>query len=655
MDFFEHQDAARRSTIKLVVLFLCAVVGIVIAVNAVVLIGWNIWFSDPVQLVPPGREQARRLMDGQPVQSLSGGWRWFQPWPIGIATLATLLVISERMFTKSLQLRGGGGAVAQMLGGTPLTHATNPTEKKLQNVVEEMSIASGCPQPELYVMRDEPGINAFAAGTTPDNAAIGVTRGCLEALTRDELQGVVAHEFSHILNGDMRLNSRLIGVIFGISGIGMLGLVLIRSLAYTGSAYSRRRKNDDGRAIIVILVAGLTLAAIGYIGVFFGRMIQSAISRQREFLADASAVQFTRNKDGIADALKKIGGVAGQGAVRNPHAGEIAHMFFATGFSTGLSRLAGSLFATHPPLDVRIKRIDPAWDGKLKPVEGRKPFAGAAFAGETAMPLSDVTRRVGRIEPEAVAFAGKLIESLPEELIEATREPYSARAVCFAMLLDEDEIERDKQMRLFEKFEPPLGKEALRIAKLAKPLGPGGRLPLVDLCLPALGRMSDLQSANFCRLLRQLVEADGNVTPFEFALYTIIVRHLRSCPTSGEKKKRKAGQIHSIRPLLDPIRLLLSVMAKRSDNPNGAYKAGMARVAPELADEPRPELPMNRLTLSLDQLDKASPGIKRRVLDAAAHCVAADGVINVREAELLRGVAAALDLPLPPLVREAFS
>ncbi|MEM6314560.1 MAG: M48 family metalloprotease, partial [Planctomycetota bacterium] len=385
------------------------------------------------------------------------------------------------------------------------------------------------------------------------------------------------------------------------------------------------------------------------------RLIQSAISRQREFLADASAVQFTRNKDGIADALKKIGGVSGQSDVRNPHAGEVAHMFFATGFSTGLSKLAGSLFATHPPLPERIKRIDPSWNGTLKPVEGRKPFAGAAFAGETAMPLAEVTQRVGRVEPEAVAFAGKLIEQLPEPLIEATHEPYSARAVCFAMLLDDDEAERAKQLALFEKFEPPLGEETLRMAEYAKPIGPGGRLPLIDLCLPALGRMSDLQAANFCRLLRQIVESDGNVTPFEFALYTIIIRHLRSCPESGERKKRRRGQIHSIRPLLDPIRLLISVMAKRSDNPNGAYRAGMGRIAPELADEPRPELPMSRLTLALDQLDNVSPGIKRRVLDAAAHCVAADGVINVREAELLRGVAAALDLPLPPLVREAFS
>src|SRR5262249_2273093 len=194
-----------------------------------------------------------------------------------------------------------------------------PDLRKLLNVVEEMSIASGVPMPEVYLMPDEKGINAFAAGTAPDNAVIGVTEGCVRHLKRDELQGVIGHEFSHILNGDMRLNMRLIGVVFGLLCIMLVGRVMLDAFIRGGSPRSSSARNANPPPIFLLAIG---LIVIGWPGAFFGRLIQAAVSRQREFLADASAVQFTRNPLGLAGALKKIGGLAYGSRLDSAHAAE---------------------------------------------------------------------------------------------------------------------------------------------------------------------------------------------------------------------------------------------------------------------------------------------------------------------------------------------
>ena len=329
MDFFERQDKARRKTKLLVFYFIVAICLLILSGYAAVL-----------------------AIFGRGGVSDSMGESSFTLWQPDLflwSTLGTLSVILIGSVSKTLQLSKGGSAVAEMLDGRLInSNATEADERKLLNVVEEMSIASGIPVPQVYLLEDEAGINAFAAGHSTSDAAIGVTRGAMQLLSRDQLQGVIGHEFSHVLNGDMRLNLRLMGLIFGILCLTVVGRVLLRT---------RGKKNP-------LPLLGLALIVIGGIGVLFGRLIQAAVSRQREFLADAASVQFTRNPDGLAGALKKIGGLSSGSKLESPHAQEASHLFFANGLRSSVS----GLMATHPPLEERIRALDPAFDGEFPTV-----------------------------------------------------------------------------------------------------------------------------------------------------------------------------------------------------------------------------------------------------------------------------------------------
>ncbi|MHC4452933.1 MAG: M48 family metallopeptidase, partial [Planctomycetota bacterium] len=439
MDFFDRQDVARRKTGLLVVLFALATLSIIASVYLVVA-GAMVYATKEVD--------------------------FWHPELLVVATVATVAVIAGGSLYKIAVLRGGGSVVAASLGGKLIAQdTTDVTERKVLNVVEEMAIASGTPVPPVYMMQDEKGINAFAAGYTTNDAVIGVTRGCVEHLSRDELQGVIAHEFSHIFNGDMRLNIRLIGILNGILIIGMIGYFVMRTMFYTGGG---RRRGKDGSATLAILAIGVGLMIVGFLGTLFGNMIKAAVSRQREFLADASAVQFTRDPGAVAGALKKIGSLGS--SVGNPAAAEVSHMFFARAITSGVN----SMFSTHPPLKSRILRIDPGWDGTFPEFDPRKPPApsrqvkekqapragidvgeivtGAAIlasatagasakSGETAAASGGVAQ-IGQPTPAHVEYAGQLLRGLPSPVAEAAREPYGARAVIYALLINREEDAR---------------------------------------------------------------------------------------------------------------------------------------------------------------------------------------------------------------------
>lgn len=325
--FFEQQDRARTRTTVLVIYFAISLVCIIAAVYlASVVIVFKTHGNQPGGSPPPE-------------------FALWDPVIFLYAVLGTLGVVILGSVYKIAALAKGGSVVAESLGGRLLSASpVDPSERQLLNVIEEMAIASGMAVPRVYVLDNESSINAFAAGHTPEDAAIGVTRGCMTLLNRDELQGVIGHEFSHIANGDMRLDMRIMGVLFGIVCLSVIGQVLI---------YTR-----GGRGRNPLMFLGLALIVIGAIGVFFGRLIQAALSRQREFLADASSVQFTRNPAGLSAALQKLGGIGSQ--VKSAHAGEASHMFFGNGM--GPSLLSAAL-STHPPLAERIRAIDPSWDG----------------------------------------------------------------------------------------------------------------------------------------------------------------------------------------------------------------------------------------------------------------------------------------------------
>ncbi|MEM9186547.1 MAG: M48 family metallopeptidase [Planctomycetota bacterium] len=452
-DFFARQAKARRNTTLLVVLFGAAVIGIVGTVFGLVY-----WACSELPIAHPAT-----------YSSLDGfGAREEQfPWEIPVcAGLASLVLIGGGSLFKVSALRAGGGtSVAETLGGKRLyPDAAGATERRVLNVVEEMAIASGTPVPPVYLM-EEDGINAFAAGFSPSDAVIGVTRGCAETLSRDELQGVIAHEFSHILNGDMRMSIRLIGILHGILLLGLIGQMLFRVLFYAGAGRSRssNSKNDSGGAILLALLAiSVALIVLGSIGSLFGGLIKAAVSRQREYLADASAVQFTRNPAGISGALKRIGGAVYGSKLKHPRAAEASHMYFAQGVWEGFT----SLMATHPPLPKRIRAIEPNWDGAWPEAAaavgggaaaGASGFAAAPAAGNPfrqpsltpatvpplpqAVPLAVVDHAVDQVgDPteEHREYARGLIASIDPRVVASVREPYGARAVIYALLLDRD-------------------------------------------------------------------------------------------------------------------------------------------------------------------------------------------------------------------------
>ena len=649
MDFFEHQDRARKNTKVLVVYFAIAVVCITASVYLASLL---IFYGANAKQQQPGAP-ARELVLWDPELFL-------------YVVLGTLGVIIIGSLYKTAALAKGGSAVAESLGGRIVNpNTTHPDERKLRNVIEEMAIASGVPVPKIYVLDDEKGINAFAAGHTPGDAAIGVTRGCMTLLNRDELQGVIGHEFSHILNGDMRLNLRLMGVIFGILCLAVIGRVLI---------FSR-----GGRDRNPLMLLGLALIVIGAIGVFFGRLIQAAASRQREFLADASAVQFTRNPAGLSGALQKIGGAGSQ--VESAHAGEASHMFFGNGLG---KPFLGAL-ATHPPLDARIRAIDPGWDGKFKqasaktveaessrkaakPTSSRSPFptipgmpgAGAGDAGfaTNAVLMGAVLPNLGKPTPLHLRYAEELRNSFPEKVRSAAREPLDATALVYAMLLSPSETLRTRQLtELAKRAAPGVGETTAALWPEVAPIASRARLPLANLALPALRQLRHDEFERFSQTLQWLIESDDQIEIFEFVLQKIVRRHLAS--QSGETRPASI-QYDTLKPLMRDCSVALSALANVSSRneveiekafQKGTHHLGVKAGALQLL--PRVECGLEQLDTALDRLALAAPQIKKNLLEACVQIVGADGLIQEREAELLRAIADTLDCPIPPFAKES--
>jgi len=659
MDFFEAQARARKRTSRLVALFVLAVLGTIAATYGAALL---------IQGFLGGERDERRYSDDD--RYVAAAPALWQPGLFAGVAAGTLAIVGLASLAKWSQFSAGGSAVAASVGGRRIDpHTTDLAERRLLNVVEEMAIASGVPMPAVYLLPDEPAINAFAAGLTTSDAVVAVTRGTMEKLTRDELQGVVAHEFSHILNGDMRLNLRITAVVFGILVLGLAGRGVLWSLRGARFSSSRNGKNGGG-IVVVIALAGLALLIIGYVGYFFGRLIQAAVSRQREFLADASGVQFTRNPGGLTGALKKIGGYALGSSLQTSKAAAIGHFFFAQSFRSGFT----GLWATHPPLDERIRALDPRFDGKFfAPPEvvdiARESFQTAGFAPGAVRPAPPPPKNAppagasgtsflaaaGTIPADAVANAQLLLDATPARLRAATRTPSEAAALLYALLLDAGTPDLRRRQR--EIVAARAGADARRLVDEFDPLvltlTPAHRLPLVQLALPALRQLPPSALAPFLDTLDELVHADGRVSTFEFALQKLLTRSL----ALGRAPSAAVVQIYSFNAVVSEIAVVLSALAHAASNvdldAHAAFAAGAAQlklIAPALAFLPEADASPAALDAALDKLATASLPIKQRTLVAAAEVVGADGRILVAEAELLRAIAATLDVPLPSLV-----
>ncbi len=647
MDFFEQQDAAKRRTRWLIVYFVLAVVAIVAAIYFVVLIGMVFAGGSG----PPD----------QPNPYTETPWH---PDLFVIVALATIGVIALSSLYKTSQLASGGEAVAHMMGGRLINRQTRDlAERRLLNVVDEMALASGTPVPPVYVMDNEPSINAFAAGHQPGDAVIGVSKGCLEYLTRDELQGVMAHEFSHILNGDMRMNLRLVGVLYGILVLAIIGWFVLRSIGYSGRS---SRSGKGGGAVFLILAVGLGLIVVGSVGLFFGRLIKSAVSRQREYLADASAVQFTRLPDGIAGALKKIGGRPETSKIENAHAEEISHMFFGSAFGS----FAHQLFATHPPLVQRIQRIDPNFDGKfpkrVKPVKAepepskptakpgakpRSPFEALGGGGTTPLDPGGVLGRIGVLGLDEIVYAAAILDAIPDPLRDAAAEPYGARALIYAVLLDRDADVRRRQLDTLEsKAEEQSYRETQRLAALVEGLPEEVRLPLVETAFPALKQLSGEQYKNFRQNVDVLIRADDKIDLLEYAVQAMLVSQL---DVHFGLSRPAAVRYRKLDPLLPSLVGLLSTLAYAGqtgeEEVRHAFDKGMAEIGREAALLTKAECTMRNFDAALRALAEAALDVKRQVFTACAACVAADGKVTPREGQLLQVIAASLGIPVPPV------
>ncbi len=659
MNFFEEQEQAKRNTGKLVILLCLAVAGLIaISSVAVAAILALLGPSDPTNPYEPAT-----------AESFLSQWLAVLDWQLvgTVAALVVGVVIAGSVF-KHFQLRRGGKAVAESLNARPIDPSTTDfEERKILNVVEEMAIASGIPVPPVYVMED-PGINAFAAGHTPQDAVIGVTRGCITLLNREELQGVVAHEFSHIFHGDMRLNTRLVATLNGILLIGLMGYILLRSAPW------RRSSSRDNSAFIMMAI-GLLFVVVGFAGTFFGRLIQAAVSRQREFLADASAVQFTRNPDGIANALKKIGGYHAGSQVQAPNATEYSHMFFSPAVGSAFSRF----MATHPPLEQRIRRVQPDWDGNFtvpeaRPASEARPdidrssaarhavlAAAAGTIGRSALPWQesvlparaslDAIEAIGQPSPEHVNYAQQTIARIDPVLREAAHDVYSARALIYGLMLDASEPVRARQLEALERHaEPDTYRHVVELADSVAVLDPRSRLPLVALSLPALKQLSDEQYIRFRACLDGLIMADRHVSLMEWALYRIVVHNI--------EEPAQPANTTALNTSRDDCEVLISALAHAGhENDADARLAFDAAVSglplPELTLRSADAATPAALEPAVIRLANLAPSDKRLLLQALARAVEHDGVVTVTQAELLRAIADSLDCPLPPLLADA--
>lgn len=651
MDFFELQDQAHRQTRKLLFLFLLAVIAIVITVNVSLALIWSWGFgahSATASVYPRG---------------------FFL-----VNTCVTLLFIGGGTLFETWRLRDGGDAVARMVGGRLVMPSSNDVkERRLLNIVEEMALASGIACPRVYILDNEDGINAFAAGYHQNEAVVAVTQGTLSRLSRDELQGVIGHEFSHILNGDMRMNIKLIGILFGIQMIAGLG----QELLYWGARFGSSRSRDDkGPPLqIIMLAVGAALFVIGYVGIFFGRLIKSAVSRQREFLADASAVQFTRNPEGIGGALRKIGGLTAVNhcgsRIDNPQAEQLSHLFLGA----ARPQLLSGLFATHPPLEERLKRL-----------YGRNVAFLDASVMSDAVAQADLPQgvfgfgarnveamRQAAIPPRAAATNMNIAQqpgivsaqtderrkiSFSPVLLQAARDTQSACALVYAMLLDRNQSEAFAiQQNLISQVAMSQANLAQQYLLEIEAMKNSVRLPLLDLAMPALKLLKTPERAQLLSVAAKLIAADQRMTQAEFVVLAVLERRLG--PQAGRSVPVRYANVAALR---SEVCLLLSLVAHShaTQSVAGAAFLRAAAMVPELGFNATDLLATDSLDFfdvrqALEKIHQLAPLAKpfliRAMLAAAAR--APDVLLEAATADLLRGVCAAIDAPVPEAVANA--
>ena len=651
MDFFGYQEKARRKSFFLIVGVLLAALAVIIGVNFLVLIflGWQS-IAGVTGIGAGGTISFNNLLSPQFLSHHSNVLL------ASTGVVASLMGISSA--GKVMSLRDGGGKVARQLGGDLITAGHNdPLRRRLYNVVEEISIASGVPVPEVYILEEEAGINAFAAGYTQSDAAVAVTRGALETFDRAELQGVIAHEFSHILNGDMRINIRLMGVVFGILILSIIGRKLLSS-----NRYSRSRSSSKGVGVIVI--AGLGLMIIGYAGLFFARWLKASISRQREYLADASAVQFTRDPEGISSALKKIAVHSNKSYLR-ADSEEVSHMLFGDGERPNY--FSSKLFATHPALLDRIQRFEPRfkqqhlaefakrWQSKEKHAQAKQAEKEAKkqqrSKKRSGFDINNMLEDIGHPSLEQILLAAAITDSIPSAIEQAAHSPeWAPEVVLLAILSASPEI-RERQLDIIgQEMGHWTDQKMEHLLSNAQALTVEHRLPLLEMAFPQIKHRPLTELETLLNTIQKMVTVDQQIDTFEYLLFKQLELQIQ------DKSRPDKAVLHGTKRLSSKKKEclhLISVLAMHgSDNISDAkqaFKEGLLSL-----EWPESELPLTKnwsekLDAALMELNLLHPQEKKKLVIAMAKVILSDGKVKIQEHELLRAICASLHIPLPVL------
>lgn len=615
-DFFERQGKARRSTRFLVLWFALAVAG-----TALIIYSFFGFF-----IANEKNGNGSTLSD-----FILSGWN---PIVFLCVFAGTLIVLGGASLIKSSELSGASGReIARSLGGREIGRNGGLRERRLVNIVQEMSLASGVPVPSIFILENEDGINAFAAGTRINNAAIAVSAGALDKLSRDELQAVVGHEFSHILNGDMRLNIRLVGWIFGLTMFTAVGYAIFYNARIIASGRSREEK---GAGMLIVLL-GIALLIGGAVGSFFGRIIQAGISRSRERLADASSAQFTRNPLALANALSRIGGDEIGSKISSPRAGEFAHLFFAKSIA--------SVFSTHPPLAERIRALDPHWNGKFLPPLRRKNFAeDSETSTENPAPSRNFSARnfVGESAFSAAPFVG-----VPAFVAELAQNSFDAKALVYLLLMTDSPAHNVVQAKILrERESAELFKHMENLWTKIAGISREKRISAVLLAAPALRDLSPRERENFCETLNEIAETDGEISLYEFCILNAVRGILIADGREYFSGAQLAAEAESV------LNLFLIENAETPTKRQRILAAALARqnTFPQtLAVLPESALTVPALEKAFSRLRRAKVSARKTLLDIAADIAAFDGKISADENDLLRAFAVALDCPPPQI------
>ena len=635
MDFFAQQASARQRSARLLILFSVALALFLAFLGA----------------LPFLLQRAWKIGSGS-------GWQWEWDWRVfAILAGGAFLVLLAGAAIEWVNLAEGGAALATRLGAEPLSSsARDEAAQRLRNIVEEMAIASGRAAPRVFILRHEHAINALTAGRRADDAVLILTRGCLERLTRDELQGVVAHEFSHLLHGDTALDARLVALLSGLIFISELGVDLLRAGWVEGTAPETHEPTSGPTPLLVLAPVGLLVVAVGFAGFLLARALQAAAGRQREFLADASAVQFTRNSAGLAGALAKIAATPSDRLAGPAASAKLGHLHFADARRSVLL----DWFSTHPPVAARLAALDHPTGKTATP--GRIPLA--RNLPDLAAVRTELGSFVGAaVTPgaEHVTYSQRLLASIPPALLGAARSPTGAPAIVLGLLLSADPDRHATELDLVRRTASPaiadqLAPRSTDIAKLHR----AKRLPLLGLALPTLQSLPASAKASLLVAARALAEHDGEVHLFEFALLKALARHLAPRNVATISGLQRALVRPTVAQFARPIAILLSACARAStDSHEQAFRAFQAGTAYfsgimhtlELA--PAAECGLDAVSAALDTFAAAPESYRRVLLAACARAVGFDRQVSQDEAELVRAIADALDCPLPPLLGTA--